>query len=56
MKLSKSSAVYFTIAGLLISILGQYFIGKIPILAVILTTSGFLIAGFGVWLAFVKRT
>jgi hypothetical protein len=55
MKLNKSKAAYFTIAGLLISIIGQHFIGKLPIPAVILTTLGFVIAGFGVWLAFFKK-
>ena len=55
MKFKKENAVYFTIVGLLISIVGQYFIGKNPLLAVVLTTLGFLIAGFGVWVAFIKK-
>jgi len=37
------------------SIVGQYFIGKLPVLAVIITTIGFITAGFGVWLAFFRK-
>lgn len=48
MKWKKEHAVIFTIVGLLISIVGQYFIGKIPVIAVVLTTLGFIVAGFGV--------
>jgi len=55
MKLNKANAVYFTIVGLLISIIGQYFIGKIPILAAILTSVGVIVAGIGVWGAFYKK-
>jgi hypothetical protein len=55
LKFKHTDAVYFTIAGLLISIVGQYFIGKFPIPAVLLTTLGFITAAMGVWLAFFRR-
>jgi len=56
MKLNKVNAIYFTIAGLLVSIIGQYFIGKVPVLAAVLTTIGVIVAGIGVWGAFYKKS
>ena len=47
-KINKLNALKFTAIGLTLSIIGQLLIGKMSILAIILTTMGVLLAAFGV--------
>lgn len=47
-KINKLNALKFTAIGLILSIIGQLLIGKISILAIILTTLGVIIAAIGV--------
>ncbi|MBT3755518.1 MAG: hypothetical protein HOD64_11985 [Candidatus Cloacimonetes bacterium] len=47
-KINKLNALKFTAIGLTLSIVGQFLIGKISILAVILTTLGVIFATVGV--------
>jgi hypothetical protein len=47
-KINKLNALKFTAIGLTLSIIGQLLIGKMSILAIILTTLGVLFAAFGV--------
>ena len=47
-KINKLNALKFTAIGLALSIIGQFLIGKISILAIVLTTLGVIIAAFGV--------
>ena len=47
-KMNKLNALKFTAIGLTLSIVGQFLIGKISILAVILTTLGVIFATVGV--------
>ena len=47
-KINKLNALKFTAIGLALSIIGQFLIGKMSILAIILTTLGVIIAAFGV--------
>ncbi|MCK5051683.1 MAG: hypothetical protein KAS53_08165 [Candidatus Cloacimonetes bacterium] len=47
-KINKLNALKFTAIGLILSIVGQFLIGKISILAIILTTLGVIIAAIGV--------
>ena len=47
-KINKLNALKFTAVGLTLSIVGQFLIGKISILAVILTTLGVIFAAVGV--------
>lgn len=46
-KMNKLNALKFTAIGLTLSIVGQFLIGKISILAVILTTLGVIFAAVG---------
>ena len=46
-KINKLNALKFTAIGLTLSIVGQFLIGKISILAVILTTLGVIFAAVG---------
>ena len=47
-KINKLNALKFTAIGLALSIVGQFLIGKISILAIVLTTLGVVFAGIGV--------
>jgi len=47
-KINKLNALKFTAIGLALSIIGQFLIGKISILAITLTTLGVVFAGIGV--------
>ena len=51
MKISKR-ALQYTVIGLGISFIGQFFIGKIALLSLSLTILGVIFAGFGVFLMF----
>ena len=47
-KINKLNALKFTAIGLALSIIGQFLIGKISLLAIVLTTLGVVFAGIGV--------
>ena len=47
-KINKLNALKFTAIGLVLSIVGQFLIGKMSILSIILTTLGVIIAAIGV--------
>ena len=47
-KINKLNALKFTAIGLTLSIIGQFLIGRMSILAIILTTLGVIIAAIGV--------
>ena len=47
-KINKLNALKFTALGLALSIIGQFLIGKISILAITFTTLGVVFAGIGV--------
>ncbi len=47
-KINKLNALKFTAIGLALSIIGQFLIGKISILAITFTTLGVVFAGIGV--------
>lgn len=48
----KQIAIRFTIIGLILSIIGQAFIGKNAFLSILLTSIGVIIAAIGVIIAF----
>ena len=47
-KINKLNALKFTAIGLTLSIIGQFLIGRISILSIVLTTLGVIFAGIGV--------
>jgi len=47
-KINKLNALKFTAIGLTLSIIGQYLIGKINVVAILLTTLGVIFAAIGV--------
>ena len=47
-KINKLNALKFTAIGLTLSIIGQFLIGRISILSIVLTTLGVIFAGMGV--------
>ncbi|MDP8203181.1 MAG: hypothetical protein P9L95_01465 [Candidatus Tenebribacter mawsonii] len=48
MKINKLNALKFTAIGLTLSIIGQFLIGKVSIIAITLTTLGVIFAAIGV--------
>lgn len=51
-KIVPLSSIKFTIAGLILSIIGQLNIGRSSLIAIALTVLGVIFAGYGVFLAF----
>ena len=47
-KINKLNALKFTAIGLVLSIIGQFLIGRNSILSIVLTTLGVIFAAFGV--------
>ncbi len=47
-KINKLNALKFTAIGLILSIIGQFLIGRMSILSIVLTTLGVIFAAIGV--------